>query len=212
MPDPEGRPGEERDDLADRARRSTPRPCRRNGLRRKTPHRPMTTLGIAASSSTRKPTGTATRRGASSARKIAVSRPIGAAKIRARRGRHERPDDERQRAVDRRHRVPLRPGHERQAELAPGRDAEQEQQDPDAEEQDDDRRTRTRPSRPGTADRADASPPPSSAGRNVQGCHEGASSRRRTMSDDPTAAGAVAASGLRIAEIGIRARSALPPR
>ncbi len=54
------------------------------GLRTKTPHRPMTTLGIAASSSIRKLTGTAIRRSASSARKIAVSSPRGAAKSRAR--------------------------------------------------------------------------------------------------------------------------------
>ena len=57
----------------------------RIGLRTKTPHRPMTTLGIAARSSTRKLIGSATRRGASSARKIAVSSPIGVAKRSARR-------------------------------------------------------------------------------------------------------------------------------
>jgi hypothetical protein len=51
----------------------------RNGLRTKTPHRPMTTLGIAARSSMTKVRGTEMRRGAYSDRKIAVRRPIGAA-------------------------------------------------------------------------------------------------------------------------------------
>ena len=41
---------------------------RRNGDRTKTPHRPKTTLGMAASSSIMKVSGIATRRGASSAR------------------------------------------------------------------------------------------------------------------------------------------------
>ena len=52
----------------------------RNGLRTKTPHSPMTTLGIAASSSMRNVSGIATRRLASSARKIAVISPMGAAR------------------------------------------------------------------------------------------------------------------------------------
>ena len=51
----------------------------RNGPRTKTPQRPMTTEGIAASSSMTKVSGTEIRLGAYSARKIAVSNPIGAA-------------------------------------------------------------------------------------------------------------------------------------
>ncbi len=56
---------------------------RRNGLSTKTPHRPITTLGIAASSSIVKVSGIATRRGANSERKIAVRTPIGVARSRA---------------------------------------------------------------------------------------------------------------------------------
>ena len=52
----------------------------RNGPRTNTPHSPNTTDGIAASSSMVNVSGMATRRGASSARKIAVSRPIGVAR------------------------------------------------------------------------------------------------------------------------------------
>ena len=53
---------------------------RRNGARTKTPHRPKTTLGIAASNSIMKISGVARRPGAISARKIAVRSPIGAAR------------------------------------------------------------------------------------------------------------------------------------
>ena len=56
---------------------------RRKGLRTNTPHRPTTTLGMAASSSTRNVSGTDSQRGASSARKIAVKRLRGTAMMRA---------------------------------------------------------------------------------------------------------------------------------
>ena len=52
---------------------------RRSGLRTNTPHRPTTTLGMAASSSIRNVNGMASHGGASSARKIAVNRLIGTA-------------------------------------------------------------------------------------------------------------------------------------
>jgi hypothetical protein len=56
---------------------------RRNGLSTKMPHSPITTLGIAASSSIVNVSGIATRRGANSDRKIAVRTPIGVAMSRA---------------------------------------------------------------------------------------------------------------------------------
>ena len=49
----------------------------------KTPHSPKTTLGMAASSSIMNVRGIDRRRGASSARKIAVSSPMGAAMMTA---------------------------------------------------------------------------------------------------------------------------------
>src|SRR5581483_4881206 len=53
------------------------------GINTKTPHSPYTTLGIAASSSTRNATGCRSQRGANSARKIATPSARGTASTRA---------------------------------------------------------------------------------------------------------------------------------
>ncbi len=110
----------------------------RTGPRMKTPHRPMTTLGIAARSSTTNVSGTPTRRGAYSARKIAVSRPIGVANSSAIPADRIVPAMNGQRAVDRRHGVPRGPRDERQAERLPDEERVREEQREDRDERQDD--------------------------------------------------------------------------